>query len=172
MDNENLNPQNPANSAENENISTKNNIKALKYIIFIVAVFLGIFIAVYAVIDANTNRFGFAPFKTFFSGKTPENISATAEKTMPVAVKAEKDKFVITINLREFDNNPDNVTIDVKENAVRVSGNLVKKDASSTKSVSFSQNIIFAGKADVEKVTKIQKSHKLVITVPMIPDED
>ncbi len=172
--NENINNQNNEHSTENQSEVkvklTENNKGLLKYIGIILAVFFATFCAVYVVVDMNMNRLGFTPFVVGFQQfeKIFNEEEQYLEKNSPAPVKIESksDKYIITINLKTFDNDPNNLDIDIEENGVKITGKVVKNDGNEVRESSFYQNMIFPNKINEEKSSQQQKGNKLIITLP------
>lgn len=142
----------------------------LKYAGILVAIFLATFCAVYVVIDMNMNRLGFTPFVVGFQQfeKIFDEDAKYIEKTSPAPVKIESksDKYVITVNLKSFDNDANNLDVEIEENGVKIMGKVIKNDDNETRESSFYQSVIFPNKINEDMATQEQKGNKLVITLP------
>lgn len=168
---QNIQQENHQNEEEIKvSVPVKNNNQILKYAGILVAVFLATFCAVYVVIDMNMNRLGFTPFVVGFQQfeKIFDEESKYVEKNSPAPVKIESksDKYIITINLKAFDNDPENLDIDIEENGVKISGKVIKNEDNETRESSFYQSVMFPNKINDEKATQEHKNNKLIITLP------
>ncbi len=168
---QNIQQENHQNEEEIKvSVPVKNNNQILKYAGILIAVFLATFCAVYVVIDMNMNRLGFTPFVVGFQQfeKIFDEDSKYVEKNSPAPVKIESksDKYIITINLKAFDNDPENLDIDIEENGVKISGKVIKNEDNETRESSFYQSVMFPNKINDEKATQEHKNNKLIITLP------
>ena len=168
---QNIQQENHQNEEEIKvSVPVKNNNQILKYAGILIAVFLATFCAVYVVIDMNRNRLGFTPFVVGFQQfeKIFDEDSKYVEKNTPAPVKIESksDKYIITINLKAFDNDPENLDIDIEENGVKISGKVIKNEDNETRESSFYQSVMFPNKINDEKATQEHKNNKLIITLP------
>lgn len=168
-----MSDENNTNEQENIKEETKkanDNNQVLKFAAIIVAIFLGTFAAVYTVVDLTMYKMGFQPFVTLTKEfeKVFDDDAFFIEQASPAPVKIEneKDKYVVTINLKNFDNNPDNINVSVENNGIKINGSLQKKSDNTFNENSFYQNVIFPNKIDENSVEKKIKKNKLVITIP------
>ena len=159
------------NSTETIKVSDPvNNKNILKYVGILVAIFLATFCAVYVVVDMNMNRLGFTPFVVGFQQfeKIFDEDARYIEKTSPAPVKIESksDKYVITVNLKSFDDDANNLDVEIAENGVKITGKVVKNDDNEMRESSFYQSVIFPNKINEDKASQEQKGNKLIITLP------
>ena len=158
------------NTKEDIKDSENNNSKLLKYILILIVVFLGTFAAVYTVVDMNMNKLGLKPFFVTFkeAQKMLDSEAKFIEKSSPLPVQIEdkNDKYIITVNLKNFDNNPENIKIETLENGITISGEMKKNKDGEIKESSFYQNVMFPNKIDTEKITKETKGNKMIIILP------
>lgn len=185
-DNKENNTENIENKEEsNENTNDKKYINVardgqqatlIKVLLIILTIFIATFCAVYLVVDANMYKLGIKPFII-----TPSKIEKLfndetkfIERTSPAPVKIDtKDsKYIVTISLKSFDNNPDNVEIETGENGIKISGKYEKKDDKNISERSFYQNVIFPNKIDKEKITQTIKKESIVITMPFAEENN
>lgn len=168
----NINNENKQeNLQENSQEDIKNNnSQILKYILIIAVVFLATFAAVYTVVDMNMNRLGLKPFIVTFkeAQKMFDEEAKFIEKSSPLPVRIEekKDKYIITVNLKNFDNNPDNIKIETLENGITISGEMKKNKDGEIKESSFYQNVMFPNKIDTDKISKETKGNNMIIILP------
>lgn len=149
----------------------KKNLPYLaKVLILILTVFLATFCAVYLVIDANMHKLGLTPFTYAVENfdKLFDSEAGFIDKSSPAPVKIDtkNDKYIVTISLKSFDDNPDNVEIETTSNGIKISGEFKKKDKNNSSERSFYQNVIFPNKIDVSAVKKENKKSTIVITLP------
>ena len=172
----NQDAQNENQEQNNTNIdklkSSNNNI--LKYILILVVVFIATFAAVYTVVDMSMHRLGFTPFEVAF--RQAEQIfndeAKFVEKNSPAPVKivVKDDKYVVTVDLKMFDNNPENVTVETSNNGIKINGKVKTEKKGETKESSFYQNVIFPQEIDNDKVTKEIKGNRQIIILPFDKD--
>lgn len=173
---EELNNENQINNDSQEEIKQdekevkNNNSKLLKYILILIVVFLGTFAAVYTVVDMNMNKLGLKPlFVTFKEAqKMLDSEAKFIEKfsPLPVRIEEKKDKYIITVNLKNFNNNPDNIKIETLENGITISGEMKKEKDGEIKESSFYQNVMFPNKIDTEKISKEAQGNNMIIILP------
>lgn len=174
------NNNNVQNEINKENVleqkHEEHNTQVLKFIAIIVAIFLGTFAAVYTIVDMTMYKLGFQPFVTLtkeFEKMFDDEIDFL-EKSSPAPIKIEDkdDKYVVTINLKNFDNNPDNIDISVENNGIKMSGSLKHNTQNEVKENSFYQNIIFPNKIDETNIKKEVKKKNIVITIPFQKEQN
>ena len=172
--NENIEENKEQNTENQEPIKVSepipSNKNIFKYIGILVAVFLATFCAVYVVVDMNMNRLGFTPFVVGFQQfeKIFDEDSKYVEQNSPAPVKIESksDKYIISVNLKTFDNDPNNLDIEIAENGVKITGKVIKNDGNETRESSFYQSVMFPNKINDAKATQEHKGNKLIITLP------
>ena len=171
MSEENTNEQNIKQNEENIIVSEPiKNKNLLKYVGILIAVFFATFCAVYVVVDMNMNRLGFTPFVVGFQQfeKIFDEESKYVEKNSPAPVKIESksEKYIITVNLKSFDDDPSNIDVEIEENGVKITGKIIKNDGNDVRESSFYQGVMFPNKIDENKATQDHKGNKLIITLP------
>lgn len=149
----------------------KKNLPYLaKVLILILTVFLATFCAVYLVIDANMYKLGLTPFTYAVENfdKLFDSDAGFIDKSSPAPVKIDtkNDKYIVTISLKSFDDNPDNVEIETTSNGIKISGVFRKNDENNSSEHSFYQNVIFPNKIDTNSIKKDIKKSTIVITLP------
>lgn len=84
------------------------------------------------------------------------------------AIKTEEiqDKYKITISLSAFDNNPDNVNVEVKGNKVIISALCKSNDKNESTSSQFYQSLTLHAKIDANLIEKYQRGNSLIIIIP------
>lgn len=176
-ENENINDsinESSVNSMDSEVESTaiqKQNLSYLaKVLIIVVTVFLATFCAVYLAVDANMYKLGLTPLSVTAEqfDKLFDKESDFIEKSSPAPVKIDTkdDRYVVTISLKSFDDNPDNVEVETTSNGIKISGEFKKNDKNNSSEHSFYQNVIFPNKIDTNLIKKENKKSSIVITLP------
>lgn len=79
----------------------------------------------------------------------------------------DNDSYKMIIDLKPFNDNAKNVNVDIQDNKISVTGLGEKTGRHSDKVYSFSQSFVLPEKIDKAKVTKEQKHHKYIITMPI-----
>ena len=142
----------------------------LKFVLIISAVFAGVFLATYAVVDRCMYRMGIMPFVVSMekAQKTFDREMNYVEKNSPAPVKIEQkdNEAVVTVDLKKFDNNEDNVNIEFTDNGIKISGKVRKENKNGISESSFAQNVIFPNEFQKENIQKNKKGNKLVIILP------
>lgn len=181
-ENENINDsinENPVNSTDSEvesTVSKKQNLSYLaKVLIIVVTVFLATFCAVYLAVDANMYKLGLTPLSVTAEqfDKLFDKEADFIEKSSPTPVKIDTkdDRYVVTISLKSFDDNPDNVEVETTSNGIKISGEFKKNDKNNSSEHSFYQNVIFPNKIDTNLIKKENKKSSIVITLPFSQSE-
>ncbi|MGN0006200.1 MAG: Hsp20/alpha crystallin family protein [Candidatus Gastranaerophilaceae bacterium] len=176
-ENENINDsinESSVNSMDSEVESTaiqKQNLSYLaKVLIIVVTVFLATFCAVYLAVDANMYKLGLTPLSVTAEqfDKLFDKEADFIEKSSPAPVKIDTkdDRYVVTISLKSFDDNPDNVEVETTSNGIKISGEFKKNDKNNSSEHSFYQNVIFPNKIDTNLIKKENKKSSIVITLP------
>ena len=165
------NNQQSQNDTQNqETITEKKNKPLAKMVLVILMIFLGIFAITYVIVDRSMHQLGYTPFLVTMeqAQKMFDKDRGFIEKNSPAPVKIEqnKDFTTVTIDLKHFDNNEDNVNILIEDNGIKISGNVKKEENGNFREASFAQNVIFPQKFDKDKVTKTKKGNKLIIKLP------
>ena len=168
---ENNNENTETSNNENPEVSQNNTrLKTLplgKIIAILVAVFVVVFLAVYCAVDRCMHKLGFTPFVVTMEQmeKLFDDSDRFLEKSSPAPVKIETDddKYVVTIDLKSFDNNPDNIKIDITENGIKINGQFKQDKDGNVKENSFYQNVIFPNQIDPDKMEKKIKKDRIKI---------
>ncbi len=154
----------------------------LKFAIILITLFLACYLAVYYILDQMRHSY-YIPSKMdsidkvlqeqdkLFNEMTtfPMHYNAMINVKSPVETYKddENDAYKIIIDLKPFNDNPDNIKIDIKSNKVSISGEEDKTEKNSEKVYAFSQSFVLPEKIEADKVTKQQSGHKYVITLPI-----
>ena len=155
---------------ETNNLKEKNS-NILKFVVLIIVIFLATFMAVYFVVDKAMHNLGITPLIVSFNQmeKIFDESSKYLDNNSPAPVKIEEKngKYIITINLKSFDNNPDNINVSVDENGIKINGMIKKVQDNETSEKSFYQSVIFPKSIDEENYQKEIKGNKMILTLPL-----
>lgn len=77
------------------------------------------------------------------------------------------DAYVITVNLRPFNNDDENVSISTDDNTLTIHATNEKNKKNSSKVLAVSQSYAFPDNVDFNKITKERRGDKYIITIPM-----
>lgn len=178
---EELNNENETNNESQQEIKQdlkeieNNNSKIFKYVLIVIVVFLATFAAVYIVVDMNMNKLGLKPFFVTFkeAQKMFDSETKFIEKSSPLPVRIENktDEYIITINLKNFENNPNNISIETMENGITISGEMKKEKDGEIRESSFYQNVMFPNKIDIEKISKETKGNNMIVILPFVKED-
>lgn len=163
--------------AEQNNGQTESNAEEkkefsplLKYSLMVFAIFIAIFAATYVVVDLNMHRLGYMPFVVTMeqAQKMFDKDAGFIEKNSPAPVKIEQKEheITVTVDLKRFDNDENNVNVVVEDNGIKIDGKVRKEKKGEFSESSFVQNVKFPNKFDKEKVSRIKKGNKLIIKLP------
>ncbi len=76
------------------------------------------------------------------------------------------DAYVVTVNLRPFDNDEDNVKVSTDDNVLTVQASNEKNKKNGSKVLAISQSYAFPPNVNFNKMTKERKGDKYLITIP------
>lgn len=153
-----------------------------KYLCMFFATLIGAFLAVYFVTDVAINR-AMNPYHMMrkmdreFSKiekdmKFMDNISHQKIGQMGIVdFSKTSDGYKFIIDLKPFDNNPNNINITTNDSSITLAGEAVVDKKNTETFTSFSQTYSLDENANIEKMTKKQVRDKLIITVPMEENE-
>lgn len=179
------------NQNENEEKSPHSKLECdgghcwLKYVVITLAAFFGAFLAVYFVADMTMHRYFMTTMPTIVHPDDVDELLQKQEEIFqditkfqpavnpfmvnPVKIQTyqEGDDYKIVVDLAPFNNNPDNIKLEVKSKKVKLSGESNSNSEDMEKDVSFIQNFSLPKKIDVKEVTKEVKDGKYIITLPI-----
>lgn len=154
----------------------------MKFAMLLLALFIACYLAVYYVLDQMRHSY-YIPSRMdnidnvlqeqdkMFNDMSTFPMQYNAMKTIKNPVETYKDDkhdaYIVIVNLKPFNNNPDNINVNVDENKVSISGEEEKMGKNSEKIYEFSQSFVLPEKIDTEKVTKEKSGHKYIITLPI-----
>lgn len=84
-----------------------------------------------------------------------------------VRVEENADAYKIYIDLKKFNNDENNVKIDIKPQFVKISGNSEINDKNEQSSFSYVKEFNLSRKVDVDDISKERVGNKYIITLPV-----
>ena len=139
--------------------------------------FLGAFCAFYVVSDWHFKRMMHSPFSKM------DRIYKREMKEMDKMFKVErnlakhsahvihleqgKDAYRILIDLKAFDNNENNVQVNVNGNVLNINGKSVKTTRHNEQITEFQQSYMFGNDVNLKDLTKETKGSYYIITIPL-----
>lgn len=169
MSDENNNNNNEI-QEQNDTEKTNSKVNVFKFVLIIVAIFLGTFAAVYTVVDVAMYRLGFQPFKIIADEITKSSYDEfkymNTSSSSPVKIETKNHGYVVTINMSAFGDDENNFDIEVKENGIKIKGMYFVDKKTEKRENTFYQNVIFPEIIDENGVTKEIHGKKMVITIP------
>lgn len=155
----------------------------IKFALLLLALFIACYLAVYYVLDQmrhayyvphmpmdNIDRIINEQDRMFEGmGALPMHNNALMMMKTPIETYKDdsQDAYKMVIDLKPFNNNANNVSVDVQQNKVSVTGLGEKAGKRSDKVYSFSQSFVLPEKIDTDKVTKVKSGHKYIVTMPI-----
>lgn len=155
----------------------------VKFALLLIALFLACYLAVYYVLDQMRHAYYIpsAPIENIdrimreqdrlfneMSAFPMHNSAMFAIKSPVETYKDEAtDSYKMIINLKPFDNNPNNVKIKINGNRVDINAAAEKTNKHSDKVYTFNQSFVLPENIDEDRVTKEKVKHKYVITMPV-----
>ncbi len=155
----------------------------IKFALILLALFLACYLAVYYIMDQmrhayyvpampmeNIDRIMKEQDKMFEDmGALPMNNKAFMNIKNPVETYKDDsdDSYKMIIDLKPFNNNPDNINLDIQNNKISISGKAEKTKKHSENVYSFSQSFVLPENIDTNNVKKEIKHHKYIITMPI-----
>lgn len=194
---ENYDNNEEQNRTEHDNNHDRNTSTCwVKYLVISLAAFFGAFLAVYFIADQAVNRYMmppghplFMPMPRMLSEREVQRMIKHQEKMQermfydlekaenvrdpfvvnPVKIDTFKNKnsYIIMIDLKPFNNDPNKVKIDIKPYKIKLSGESDEVKKGTENEVSFMQNFSLPQKIDVDDVKKEVKGNKYIITLPI-----
>lgn len=147
-------------------------------------IFLGAFCAAYFVIDWHAKRL-MSPFygpmpmieNTYKQDmKMMDKIMRESEKITKgnnvIHMEQGKNDYKITIDLRPFDNDVNNLNINTDNNVLTIAGRSVKKNKNKEQISRFQQSYMFGDDVKLKELQKATNGHFYEITIPIEKDKD
>ena len=155
----------------------ENKHHLLKVVGVILATFLGAFLAFYLAVDLTLNRMLNPEYqikkleKTMhkiekFDDKMMENPFVPKMSPMLVNLVKEASEYKIIVDLKPLGDNEKNVDVSLKDNVITVSGDMQQKELRGEKIMNFSQAFYLDEKLISNKISKVKKGNKYIITIP------
>ena len=155
----------------------ENKHHLLKVIGVILATFLGAFLAFYLAVDLTLNRMLNPEYqikkleKTMhkiekFDDKMMENPFVPKMSPMLVNLVKEASEYKIIVDLKPLGDDEKNVDVSLKDNVITVSGDMQQKELRGEKIMNFSQAFYLDEKLISNKISKVKKGNKYIITIP------
>ena len=135
--------------------------KPARLFLSVLLIFCVVFTIVYVIVDFKSHKFGIKPFLLPFKGEQ------VFEPKNAIETKYEKDKIVITIDLKNFGNTKDNIKIEHIENGIKISGFEKSEKDGTIKETSFGKRIIIPGKIHSQQIKQVEKGNEYIITIPL-----
>ena len=149
----------------------------LKVIGVIIATFLGAFLAFYLAVDLTLNRMLNPEYqikkleKTMnkiekFDDKMMENPFVPKMSPMLVNLVKEANEYKVVVDLKPLGDDEKNVSVNLNNNIITVSGDMQKKELRGEKIMNFSQSFYLDEQLLPNKISKEKKGNKYIITIP------
>lgn len=155
----------------------------IKFALVLFVLFIACYLAVYYVLDQMRHAYYMPPVpmqnidriineqeKMFDSmGAMPMHNSVLMKMNTPVETFKDDNEnaYKMIIDLKPFNNSPNNVSVDVQKNKVSINGLGEKSGKHSDKVYSFSQSFVLPEDIDTEKITRKQSGYKYIVTMPV-----
>lgn len=157
--------------------------KMIKFALLLLALFLASYLAVYYILDQIRHSY-YIPRtqlesidkiikeqdKMFDSmGTLPMYNEVTKDFNTPVEMYKNdaENAYKIIINLKDLNNNPENIKLDINKNSITIKGISQTNKKNTKKHYEFSQNIVFPEQIEKDKIKKEHKKNKYIITLPI-----
>ena len=145
-------------------------------------IFLGGFCAFYVLIDWHLKTLFMPQYPTYFN-----NINSQIERDFNkinkeineqeksfqkhngkvIFIEQNEDEYKITIDLKKFDNNEQNLNIKVLGNMLSINGRTIKKSNHHEQISEFQQSYLFGSEVKLEELTKNRVGNSYIITIPI-----
>ena len=160
----------------------RNHHPVWKFLGIVLATFIGAYLAFYFVVDTTINRMtdpGYQIRKMermmqhqerrmhkFEDKMLQQNPFDPAVAPMLVNLVKEEGEYKIIVDLKPLDNNENNVNVKLEDNMVTVSGRVEKNGKKGEQIMNFSQSFYLDENLEADKITKVKKGNKYIITIP------
>lgn len=153
----------------------------LKILGIILATFIGAFLAFYLAVDITLHRLLSPEYnirkmekilqkqeKHFrnFDDKILEHPFEPKMAPMLVNLVKEPGEYKVVVDLKPFDNNEQNIKVQLNDNIVTISGEMDKNTKHEEKIINFTQSFSLDEDVIPVKMTKEKKGSKYIITIP------
>lgn len=159
----------------------------LKGLLIGLLIFLGAFCASYVVIDwhmKSMRPFNMMPSAAIQMEKQMEHDFNRMDKILKskqklaiknsgiIQMEQSPVNYTITIDLRAFDNNENNVQVTTNGNILTINGRSIRKTKHDEQISEFQQNYMFGNNVKLEDLTKETKGNYLIISIPINNEND
>lgn len=166
----------------NENQTCENGKKHNCKSVFLIALmtFLGAFLAFYFLasqtmhhLKQNSFNFGRQLEKEFsndfkkFKAFSQQDFKTLEKRVSAIHTEKYEDAYVIFVNLKAFNNDPNNIRFNVKGNTVTISGSIVKNKGSNENSYYFTESFEVPERIVMDEITKEKINDEYIITLPI-----
>ena len=154
----------------------------VKFALLLLAVFLACYLASYYILDQMRHSY-YVPSRMesidkilreqdkMFNEMTtfPMRYNTMMNVKNPVETfkDDENDTYKIIVDLKPFNNNPENVKIDINNNKINISGEEKRESKNAEKLYAFSQSFVLPEKIKTDKIKKEIHKNKYIITLPI-----
>ncbi|MGN0031567.1 MAG: Hsp20/alpha crystallin family protein [Candidatus Gastranaerophilaceae bacterium] len=182
------------NKSNEENIKIKEEVSTtcckhplLKSIMIGLLIFLGAYCAFYTVADWHYKTM----FRHTIAGDVPRKMEHLMRKEMRamdamfaedaklsrkagniIHLKQTKDFYKISIDLRAFDNNENNVQVTTSGNILTINGRTIRKSKHNEQISEFQQQYLFGSNVKLSELTKSTEGNFYIITIPIEQDDE
>ena len=101
------------------------------------------------------------------AGLSKKEMKNLRNKISAVQSAKYEDAYVIIVDLKQFDNNENNIRFSINGNTVTISGNTNKSQGNSESEYYFTESFEIPEKIKMNEITKEKINHKYVITLPI-----
>ena len=104
------------------------------------------------------------------AGLTKKELKTIKNKISAVQSAKYEDAYVIVVDLKQFDNNENNIRFSINGNTATVSGTTSKNKGNSESEYYFTESFEIPEKIEINNITKEKINNKYVITLPIEND--
>ena len=172
------------NKQNNHNCKDDKVCHMLKFAVLLITLFLACYLAVYYIMDQIRHSYYLPAMPLENIDKIIEEQDRMFEKdlgTFPLQSRALKkikspietfkdnkiNAYKIIINLKDFNNNPKNISLDIQDDRVNIVGINEKAEKNKERIYTFTQSFVLPEKINTKTVTKEQSGNKYIITLPI-----
>ena len=160
----------------------RNHHPVWKFLGIVLATFIGAYLAFYFVVDTTFNRMmnpeyqlrkmekmmqhQEKKFHKFEDRVMQDNPFEPRMAPMLVNLAKEANEYKVIVNLKPLGGDEKNVNVKLDENIVTISGEVEKNSRHGEKIMNFSQSFYLDENLNLDKITKVRKGDKYIITIP------
>ena len=97
---------------------------------------------------------------------TNENPFEPKMRPMLVNLVKENNEYKVIVDLKPLGDDEKNVDVSLKDNVITISGDMQQKELRGEKIMNFSQAFYLDEKLISNKISKVKKGNKYIITIP------